>query len=411
MINRRQPLFSLLLLMLLDHLSLTITFPILTLLFFDQHTRLFTIDASAEARHLWYGYCLAIPHLINVMLTPILSAMSDAFGRKKILLLATFGAFLFAMVAALGVVWGSLSLLLAAYVLKGMFSRTNPISQAVIGDTSPIEKKVLHMGYLQASISIGAFLGPMLGGYLAYCFFTELNFATPYLVAAFFAAMSWLVTFCFFPETLIERHVRSPWQEMHWQNINALFRKPKVRYISAILLLSQLSWSLYYQFIPPILKEVCHFTGSELGMFIGFIAGWLALATLFGIKWLDQWFDLRQMLMISLYLVMLGLLITLFFCARYRSGETTILLWIAAIPISVGDVIAFSCVATLYSNVVIRQDQGKIMGICFIVIGLIWAITSILGGIFMSTNVLLPLIAAPFGVFFGIVLLSLQRVL
>ncbi len=106
-----------------------------------------------------YGLCVAVPHVFNVFATPVLSALSDVFGRKKILLISTFGAFLFAVTAALGIVYGSLILLFLGRIIQGIFSRTNPIGQAVVGDISPKEKKIIYMGYLQTAISTGAFIG------------------------------------------------------------------------------------------------------------------------------------------------------------------------------------------------------------------------------------------------------------
>ena len=73
---------------------------------------------------------------MNIIITPFLSALSDEFGRKKLLVVGTFGALLFAITAALGILWGMLSLLFLGRVIQGAFSRTNPIAQAVIGDVS-----------------------------------------------------------------------------------------------------------------------------------------------------------------------------------------------------------------------------------------------------------------------------------
>lgn len=67
-------------------------------------------------------------------------------------------------------------------------------------------------------------------------------------------------------------------------------------------------------------------------------------------------------------------------------------------PTAAGDVIAYSCLTTLYSNVMPAEKQGKVMGINFIVVGSIWATTGFLGGILMGFSPLLPLALAPIGV-------------
>jgi MFS family permease len=398
-------LFPLLWIMLFDHTSLNITFPMLTLLFFDLQSRLFPPDTSQAVRSMWYGICIAIPHIINIIITPLLSALSDELGRKKILLFGTFGALLFAITAALGVLFGMLSLLLLSRLIQGAFSRTNPIAQAVIGDIATHHNKIVYMGYLQTAISIGAFIGPIIGGYVARPFlFGFFNFSLPFFIASFFAFISFILTMILFNETLTEKPISHP-RKLHFPSIkNVLFNR-HVWHISLVLLLSQISWSMYYQFIPPILKTVLHFDAHQIGIFVGLIAFWLALATTFGIRLLQRFFNLHHMLMLSLYLVFIGLLLSFLFCFIHLDGNWTLLIWLAAIPIAIGDVIAYSVITTLYSNTVKKAEQGKVMGVCFIVVALIWAMTGMLGGMLMSIHYLLPLIIAPLGIIFAIVFL------
>ena len=404
--STKPSIFPLLWVMLFDHTSLNITFPILTLLFFDAHSSFFAPSASAAQRGLWYGACVAVPHIVNIIATPILSMLSDGLGRKKVLLIATFGAFLFAITAALGILWGMLSLLFLGRVIQGLFSRTNPIAQAVIGDISPKEKKVLHMGYLQTAISIGAFAGPIIGGYFAHPNnFATLNFSLPYFIAAFFGAISCAITYFVFQETLSEEPTHAARDAFKWQTIKRVFADRNVLHISLILLLTQLSWSMYYQFMPPILKTELHFSAHLLGIFVGVIALWLAIATAFGIRFLEQFFNPRQILTLSIYLVLAGLVMTILSCGL----KQPLLIWVSAIPVAFGDVIAFSCLIAMYSNVVEQQDQGKVMGVCFIVIAIIWALTASLGGVLMGINMLVPLFVSPIGVLGAAILIASDR--
>jgi MFS family permease len=396
-------IFPLLWIMFFDVTCLTITFPILTLLFFDNQSRLFSPDTSHAVRSLWYGLCVAVPNIVNIITVPILSTLSDVYGRKKILAIGTFGALLFAITAALGIVWGCLSLLFLGRFIQGAFSRTNPIAQAVIGDISAKEKKVLYMGYLQTAISVGAFAGPVMGGYFAnQYFFSQLNYSLPYFLAAIFAFISFLLTLFTFEETLSEKTTGLLKQHLTFKRIKTIFSHPPVWRISLILLLSQISWSTYYQFIPPVLKTVLHFDAHALGIFVGLIAFWLALATSVGIKILERYFTLNTILVLSLYLVLIGTLLSYLFCFLQLQGKWSALIWVAAIPTAVGDVVAYSCLTAMYSNVVEKNEQGKVMGICFTVVAIIWSLTAVIGGMLMSIQSLLPLLVAPLGILFAI---------
>ena len=62
------------------------------------------------------------------------------------------------------------------------------------------------------------------------------------------------------------------------------------------------------------------------------------------------------------------------------------LLWISAAPIAIGDVVAYIAITTLYSNAVDKDNQGKVMGLCFIIISLTWALTALLGGVLASSR-------------------------
>lgn len=391
--------------MFFDHTSLNIIFPVLTLLLFDHSSRLFLPDTSNAERSMWYGLCIAVPHVVNIIFTPILSGLSDELGRKKILLIATCGAVVFPVVSALGILWGMLSLLLLSLIIRGLFSRTNPIAQAIIGDISTNEKKVLYMGYLQAAISLGALAGPMIGGFFANrFFFNTLNFSLPFFIASLFALVSFVLTVFIFQETHAPRHMQDRFKQFNLQGFKYIIAHPNVQQISIILLLSQISWSLYYQFIPPILKTDLSFNADQLGLFVGLIALWLALATIFIINLMQRFIALHDMLLFSLYLVLLGTLLTLLAIYEHWSS----LIWLSAIPTAIGDVIAYSCLIALYSNAVDKHYQGKVMGICFIVVAIIWALTGLLGGILMSIYSLLPLIIAPLGIIAAIGLLHLK---
>lgn len=387
--------------MFFDHTSLNIAFPILTLLFFDLQSHLFSPDTSQSVRSMWYGLCVALPHIINMITTPILSALSDEFGRKKILLLGTLGALLFSLTAAFGILLGSLSLLFLSRFIQGAFSRTNPIAQAAIGDMSDKNKKVRYMGYLQTSISIGAFIGPILGGYFAnQFFFQQLNFSLPYFIAALFAGISFILTLLYFNETLELKNKTHQWSEVNWTSLKKVFLNREVIRISIILLLCQMSWSLYYQFIPPILKINLQFNAHQLGLFVGMIALWLSLATTFGIHFLERFFKFEQILKISIFLILIGLFLTFIFC--YWQIKNQFFIWFAAIPTAIGDVISYSCLIALYSNVVDKKEQGKVMGLCFIVVACMWALTGVVGGFLMSVYELLPLLVAPIGILLAI---------
>ncbi|MDA8562044.1 MFS transporter [Gammaproteobacteria bacterium] len=389
--KEKTPLNTILWIMVFDHASLNMTFPILTMVFFDPLSHIFTKLNSFEERSLWYGVCIAIPHIMNIFFTPLLSSLSDDLGRKRILSLGVLGAIIFSLIAALGVYKGSLVLLFIALIVRGIFSRTNPIGQAIIGDISDKSSKVLNMGYLQGAISIGAFLGPVIGGYFANrYFFSTLNFSLPFLLASFIASISLFITILYFKETITHKKKGGFFYHLNYKHLQKIIKYPDISTILIILLLTQVSWSIYYQYIPPILKTVFKLSANQLGIFIGLTAVWLTFTTMFGIKILQKYFNLKAMLKQSIILILIGLIITLLSLFT----KLKFLIWIAAIPIAFGDVVAYSCLVALFSNLVNKNEQGKSMGICFLIVATTWGLTGVVGGFIMSINIMLPIILA-----------------
>jgi len=404
MSKKQKILRSLYSIIFLDQTYLTLTFPLITLLFFDTQSRLFPPETSNMVRSMWYGACVALPNLLNLFFSPLLSALSDELGRKKILLIEIFSAFLFTSTVGLGVFFGRVYLIFIGFAIKGAFSRVNPTALAMIGDIAAKDKKILLMGYLQFAISVGAAIGPILGGYFAKrYYFSFLNFSLPFFIAAILALINTVLAYYFIHETR-PLNSRLKWQQFNVNAFKQVLMQPDVIRISLILLLIQSSWSMYYQFIPPTLKSIYQFDSHRLGLFIGMIAFWLAIATGIGIRFFHHYLDLRQMLLLSVYLILGGLFLTYLSCAQILPGSNHFV-WLSAFPIAAGDVIAYSCLTALYSNAVGHTQQGKVMGIALFIVSLTWAITGFLGGILLSLSPLLPLLIAPTGVITCILLI------
>ncbi len=391
-----RPLFGI---VFLDQLYLTLTYPLITLIFFDADSRLFTADTPYAVRSLWYGLCIALTNIMNIFFASSLSILSDKWGRKNVLMIEIASAVIFALGVACGIYIGSLALIFAGFVVKGAFSRTNPTALAIVGDMAPKEKKVIYMGYLQFCISLGAAAGPILGGYFANKFyFHQLNFSAPFFIAACLALINVVVTFF----SLQESRPAANSQPFDWRSVTTLFLHPAILRTSLVLLFLQVSWSMYYQSISPILKTLKHFDAHQLGWFIGMIACWLAFAASVLLYVLHKYLRLRQILLASTYAMLIGLGTTLLACLY---PEYSVLAWLGAAPIAAGDVIAYSCLTALYSSLVAPHQQGRVMGICFIIVASVWALTALLSSLLMTITPELPLVLAPAGTIVALILL------
>lgn len=398
--NKRQILPWLFTAVFLDHTSINIIFPVLTIICFDSLSSLFAPGTSDAVRGMWYGLIISLYHLVNIAAAPLFGIASDYLGRRKLLIIAGIGALGMGGFAALAILAGSVTLLLLGRIIGGLCA-TKAVTQAAVGDLPVGQRKVLHMGYLQAIIALGALIGPLIGGYTAKHLFTPaLNFSVPFLLATLFGLLSLITVWWKLPETLT--HKASPsWSQIR-SSVKTILANPAVIKISLILLLSQISWSIYYQYMPPILKDKQAFSAPQLGLFLSMIAFWLVLAGSFGIKWLKQRFDLAQLIKRASAVTLVGLLVTLLGLQL----QSLWLIWLAAIPVAMGDMVAYIAITTLYSDKVKPEQQGLVMGLCLVVAQSIWFLTGIAGGMLVGIHFIWPIIVAPLGV---IILLSLLK--
>lgn len=400
----------------LDQTYTTLALPVVTFIFFDPASRIFASDTPLTTRATWYGICISMPYFINLFFAPFLSSLSDEVGRKRVLMFEVGSAFTYCLLAGLGVLLGQLWLVIASYVVRGAFSRTNTTALSIIGDVAGKTDKIKHMSNLQLAISIGACLGPMIGGFIAMTYFTQLNFSAPFFLAALLASVNFITIFFVIAETLSERNSDAFAKETARKTGRVVSNLLAAKYVvthsdvlftSLILLLIQISWSTYYQFISPLLKNEYGFDARHIGMFMSMVSFWLIIASGPVFRLLHKRFTPHRLITIGASMVLFGYVVTLANYFHLIPGSAA--LWFAAAPIAMGDVLTYICLTTLYSNLVPEYMQGKVMGINFIVIGLVWGLSGLLGGLLMRTATILPLLVAPLGVFCALLVINAEN--
>jgi MFS family permease len=111
------------------------------------------------------GIILAGYSISRVVALPIISRLSDRYGRKPFILTGL----LFYTVLSLGYIFAaSVPQLILVRVLHGIAAgMTTPIARAYVGDLAPKGEEATWMGYFNTSFLAGLGFGPIMGGYLA----------------------------------------------------------------------------------------------------------------------------------------------------------------------------------------------------------------------------------------------------
>jgi len=183
--------------LMIDAIGIGLVFPIMP----DLMDRVGANSTGEGA--LWGGVLMASYAGALFIFAPIVGSLSDAYGRKPVLLMALF-------ILAVDYVFMALAsefwVLLIGRILAGIAGATYTTATAYIADISSPEKRSARFGMVGAAFGIGFVLGPAIGGIAA-----ELHITAPFLIAAVLSAANVLFGLFVLPESLEPKKRRPFW--------------------------------------------------------------------------------------------------------------------------------------------------------------------------------------------------------
>src|SRR6185369_7519890 len=227
---------------LIDMVSIGLIIPVLP-------TLVGSFTGSQADQAFWYGVVVFAFGIANFFASPILGALSDAYGRRPLLLLGFCGLGLNFFATGLST---ALWMLIAVRLVGGAMQANAAVANAYVADITPPEERARRFGMLGAMFGLGFIIGPVMGGLLG-----AINIQLPFFVAGGFAMLNWLYGYYVLPESLPAERRRP----FHWRAANpvtslrALARLSGVGRLAAVVALSGLaqfvmftSWVLYTNF-------------------------------------------------------------------------------------------------------------------------------------------------------------------
>jgi MFS transporter, DHA1 family, tetracycline resistance protein len=135
---------------------------------------------------------------------PTLGNLSDAYGRRPLLLIAVFGLGIDFLVTALA---PSLFWLFVGRTFAGLCGGSYVIANAYIADVTPPEGRAKAFGMMGAAFGLGFVIGPAIGGLLG-----AYGPRVPFFVAAGISLLNFVFGYFVLPETLkSEQRRRFEW--------------------------------------------------------------------------------------------------------------------------------------------------------------------------------------------------------
>jgi MFS transporter, DHA1 family, tetracycline resistance protein len=216
-----------------------------------------------------YGWIVMVFSVMQFFAAPVLGALSDRFGRRRVLLIALAGSAIDYVIMG----WApSLGWLFVGRMISGLTAGTLSTVNAYVADVTPPERRAQAYGMLGAAFGLGFVIGPALGGLLG-----GINLRLPFYVAAGCVALNWFYGLLVLPESLDPAH-RRPFS---WRRANPIGSMLAARRFPAVMgllgsyflftlaqTMLQVTWVLYtgYRY---------HWTTKQVGwslMFLGIVS-------------------------------------------------------------------------------------------------------------------------------------------
>lgn len=174
---------------LIDMMSIGLIIPVLPAL-------VGSFTGSQAEQAYWYGVVTFAFGLANFFASPVLGALSDAHGRRPVLLLGFCGLALSFLATTLA---PTLWVLVAIRVVSGAMQANMSVGNAYVADITPPEERAKRFGMLGAMFGLGFIIGPVMGGLLG-----AIDLRLPFFVAGSLALLNLLYGYFVLPESLPE---------------------------------------------------------------------------------------------------------------------------------------------------------------------------------------------------------------
>lgn len=162
---------------------------------------------AADGAHS-FGWLVGSYALMQFLAAPVLGALSDQFGRRRVILVALGGSAIDYLVMGFA---PTLGWLFVARAIAGMTAGAMAACNAYVADVTPPERRAQGFGLLGAAFGLGFAIGPAIGGLLG-----GINLRLPFFVAAACVGLNCMFGLWVLPESLPPENRR----KFDWRRAN-----------------------------------------------------------------------------------------------------------------------------------------------------------------------------------------------
>lgn len=370
----------------LDLLGIGIIIPIVapTIL----KTDILGTDVSFAYKTLILGILISSYPIAQFFSAPVLGAMSDRDGRKKILIFSIIGSVIGYLIFALGIIYNNISMLFLGRIVDGISGGNISIIYSSLADISDEKSKAKNFGLVGAAFGVGFIIGPFFGGELANSNLVSwFNYSTPFFFAALLSFINLIMVITRFKETLKEKRNTEINIFTGFKNISKAMSKREFRNIFLIAFLVTFGFTMFSQFFQVFLIEKFNYSQFNIGRLLAYFGICSALVQGGLVRRLSKKHKPEKILSISLLLMSISLILLII-------PDKSWYLYITMALVAITQGITSPNVTAMVSNLADSSVQGEVLGINQSVQALAQAIPPIIGGLTVSLNLNTPVMLA-----------------
>jgi MFS transporter, DHA1 family, tetracycline resistance protein len=369
----RSPLFLMALTIFIDFTGFGLVIPLLP--FWAEHLGAGPFEV---------GLLLTTYALAQFLFTPVLGALSDRYGRKRIIFISLCIEVISFALTGLA---SSLPMLLVARVVGGIGASNIGSAQAVVADVTPPEKRAAGMGMIGAAIGMGFVVGPALGG-----IFSQHGSTLPFWIALGMALINALLVLFLLPETR-KKQENSPTREglgIFFSGWGKVMRHRAIVSLVLVNLLYTLAFTGMETVFPLLTQKNFGWGATQNGYVFTYVGVIIVLMQGGLVRQLVKRWGERNLMLFGLVLLGLGLVLLIW-------SNSLALLLIAVGILSIGDGAVTPTSSAVLSLISPGEEQGEILGFSQGLGGLGRAIGPLIAGALFSVGTGAPFLAG--GVF------------
>ena len=343
---KQPPILFLLITAFLFSMGLSLVFPVLPFIVME-----YVPDVHQQAAVIgWLGASYA---LLTFFSSPVMGALSDAYGRRPVLMLSLLGSAIGYVVFGIG---GSLWMLFLGRCIDGLTAGGMSALFGYLADTTPEEKRGQVFGQIGAVVGAGTIIGPALGGLLSH-----ISLSAPMFAAAAVCVLNLAWGYFILPESLSPERRTRHFDASHLNPLRQLqgaLAYPVVRRLVTVSVLFLLPFSLMQIALSLLARDTLHWGAAQVSTAFMLVGVCDIIAQGFVLPYLLKWLGEKGVAQLGLGMGVLGMICM----ALLPALPSAALMYLSVMLFAVGEGIFNATLGALISVTAPADEQGRVQG-------------------------------------------------